>query len=270
MADFDAQVTWLKQRGPILPLPEVVDRLREGRAIPKGAVVLTFDDGLRNNVTDAYPVLLKHQVPATFFVCPGLIETGEWIWTYEVRDRLKGLTAKQLAAVATQCSGNVDSSNEQLLAWMKGQPNEVRLQTLETVRAATPDFQVTDVLRQRADLASWEELGRLDERLVTVGSHSMTHPILTSLKDEDIETELAESKRELQDRGFIKHGAGLLCYPDGRNDARVRACAQKHYDAACGTVKGLATPSDPLFAIPRIGANSPLEDVAWRLWRPGA
>lgn len=262
---LDAQLAWLKARHPILPFDEVAARLRAGKPLPDFAVVLTFDDGLRNNVMEAVPLLLKHQVPATFFVCPGLIDAGTWIWTYEVRERLKGLQAGRLRALGGACD-TIDA----LVAWMKRQPNDRRLAALENVRAATPEFKVTPAHRREYDLASWEELAALDRHLITLGSHTLSHPILSNLSDGELENELSASKQALLARGLMKEDSASFCYPDGNHDDRVLACARRHYSSACSTRKGLITAASPVLAMPRIGANSSLEDVAWRLWRPGA
>ena len=270
---FEEQLTWIKSRHTILPMGEAVNRLREGKALPDFAIVLTFDDGLRNNLTEAYPLLLKHQIPATFFVCPGVIDTGRWIWTHEMRERLKTLNKEQLGTLAAEVSGAPFPATETVLdsfvCWMKKQSNVRRQQAVDKVRAATPGFVPTEEHHRDHDLMSWAELQSLDKRLITIGSHTMSHPILPSLSDAEIEAELKDSKAALLEHDLIREPS-LLCYPDGAHDERVTASARRHYAAACSTKKGIITSGVPLFALPRIGANSRIEDVSWRLWRPGA
>ena len=58
--------------------------------------------------------------------------------------------------------------------------------------------------------------------------------------------------------------------PTRKSVCTVAAIAMAAAIAACSTTKGIVTPEVPLFALPRIGANSRIEDVSWRLWRPGA
>ncbi|MDB6121002.1 MAG: polysaccharide deacetylase [Verrucomicrobiaceae bacterium] len=269
-AALDKQIAWLKARHPIMAFHEVATSLRQGRSLPDFAIVLTFDDGLRNNLTEAYPVLLKHQAPATFFVCPALIDAGQWIWTYEVRERLKSLSQEQLRALATRCSGKACDTLDAFVSWMKKQPNAGRLEALEAVRSATSSFEITETHRREYDLASWDELAALDNRLITIGSHTLSHPILSSLAGGELDNELKGSKQALLAKGLMTEDKAFLCYPDGNHDKRVLACAERHYSAACSTRKGLIASTSPVFAMPRIGANSALEDVAWRLWRPAA
>ncbi len=267
---FEEQLLWLKDTCTILPMGEVVTLLKNKKPLPDFAAVLTFDDGLRNNLTEAHPLLVKHQVPATFFVCPGLTGTGQWIWTYEMRERLKTLGTEQLATLASRVCGSPLDSINAFVSWMKKQPNAVRQQAVEQVRNTTAGFVPSPQQRRDYDLMSWDELQSLDHRLITLGSHTMSHPILTSLTEEEIEAELKDSKEALVSRGLMEADNALICYPDGANDERVLASARRHYAGACSTRKGLINGNSPLHALPRIGANSKIEDVSWRLWRPGA
>src|ERR1043165_2230923 len=90
-AALERQLRFLRLAFPVVPLDKLAER-GKGRA----RVALTFDDGLRNNVDVAYPILQKLGLTATFFVCPGLIERGQWLWNHEARERLRSLDAHGL------------------------------------------------------------------------------------------------------------------------------------------------------------------------------
>src|SRR3954464_13175503 len=81
-------------------------------------VALTFDDGLRNNVEVAYPILRQLGLTATFFVCPGLIDRGAWLWNHEARQRLLTLDVGRLADLAA--SVGAPAEVEGFVEWMKG------------------------------------------------------------------------------------------------------------------------------------------------------
>src|SRR3982751_2264326 len=96
---------------------------------------LTFDDGLRTNVTVAYPILRKLGLSATFFVCPGLIERGEWLWNHEARERLRSLAPPALAELAEEAGG--PSGVEPMVEWMKTLAIAARREVEKQIRAAT-------------------------------------------------------------------------------------------------------------------------------------
>src|SRR5687767_10294070 len=89
--DFAAQIDYLARHFSIVPLREILARLGTREGPRPNDVALTFDDGLRNNATVAYPILRRRGVTATFFVCPGLIDAGRWLWNHAARERLGSL-----------------------------------------------------------------------------------------------------------------------------------------------------------------------------------
>ena len=80
-AEFAEQMERLKEVRPVVSMRQIADA-HHGRAeLPKGAVAVTFDDGFRNNLTQALPVLEAVGIPATLYVATGFIGTGRFIWT---------------------------------------------------------------------------------------------------------------------------------------------------------------------------------------------
>src|SRR3954470_7005783 len=89
---------------PVVPLAEMAS----GKKSSRPRVALTFDDGLRNNVEVAYPILKKLGLTATFFVCPGLIDGAQWLWNHEARQRLLTLDDSALAELAAAVGAPAD------------------------------------------------------------------------------------------------------------------------------------------------------------------
>ena len=78
---FKRQMWYLHAFGyRVLSLDDVADIFENGRPIPPRAVVLTFDDGYRNFLTQAVPVLSRYGFPAIVYVVPSLIgKKAEWL-----------------------------------------------------------------------------------------------------------------------------------------------------------------------------------------------
>src|SRR5438270_11059610 len=116
-AALERQLRLVRLAFPVVPLEDIASgRNKNGRA----RVALTFDDGLRNNVEVAYPILRKLGLTATFYVCPGLIEREQWLWNHEARQRLLTLGAGELAELASHVGA--PGEVEGFVEWMKQLP----------------------------------------------------------------------------------------------------------------------------------------------------
>jgi len=250
---FERQLRFLMRQFEIVPLAALADALESETAPLRRRVALTFDDGLRSNVEVAYPVLRRLGVPATFFVCPALVDHGRWLWNHEARQRLQRLPLK-----AEEIEAKVES--------MKRLDMADRMREEERIRAATPGFAPTAAERSDFDLASWEELRRLDPRVVTIGSHTLTHPILTSLDAVALEREVAQSRRLLETR--LGRPVELFAYPNGDQSAAVRECVRRHYRAAVSVEEGWVGPLCDPYLMPRVSVPSGALRLAWALHRP--
>ena len=66
---FSRQMRFLKEHSyNVIPLEELVVLIRGGEEIPAKTVVITLDDGYKDNFTYVFPILEKHQIPATLFL----------------------------------------------------------------------------------------------------------------------------------------------------------------------------------------------------------
>ncbi|MGC2697706.1 MAG: polysaccharide deacetylase family protein [Candidatus Angelobacter sp.] len=262
-----AQLRYLVRNFNVVSLETMVDRL----ASDAGAndLVLTFDDGLRNNLSVVYPVLRELLLPATFFVCPALIDSGKWLWNHEMRCRLQLLDMQTLSDLRIKLLAP-DPSVAGIVEWMKKLGSAQRRQTEETIRAVTSNFCPTPAQQEAYDIMDWDGLRALDPRLITVGSHTLTHPILTTLTAEETDFELRESRRWLEEK--LQRPVDFFCYPNGSYDRRAYQSARKNYRAAVSTETGALSGKDELdlHRLPRIPSGENPALTAWRLHRPDA
>ncbi|HKR96621.1 MAG TPA: polysaccharide deacetylase family protein [Candidatus Angelobacter sp.] len=264
-----AQLCYLTRNFKVVSLEAMVNRLAGNRAIGANEIVLTFDDGLRNNFTVVYPILRELQLPATFFVCPGLIGSGKWLWNHEARCRLRTLSNDALTDVRTTLLAP-DPSADGIVEWMKTLKLPKRQRAEECIRQATPAFQPTDDQCQAYDMMDWDELKSLDPGLIMIGSHTLTHPILVTLSQAEIVSELRESRRYLEQK--LDRAIDFFCYPNGAYDARVYEAVKNNYRAAVTTETGVLNGKEQLdlHRLPRIPSAENPALTAWRLHRPEA
>lgn len=263
------QLLYLARHFNVVSLEAMVDRLTNRSSPLANEIVLTFDDGLRNNLTVVYPILRELHLPATFFVCPALVESGEWLWNHEMRCRLQTQTPSELAELRLRLLAP-GTSLEGIMEWMKILPLSQRRHAERTVRQATLGFRPTARQRAAFDVMDWNDLLSLDRELITVGSHTLSHPILTGLRAQEIELEILESRLCLEQR--LQCAVDFFCYPNGAYDQRAYQLVQKTYRAAVTTESGVVDGQEglDLHRLPRIPSAESAALTAWRLHRPEA
>ena len=77
---FERQLRHLARFATVLPLEPALDALYAGETLPRRAVCLTFDDGYRDNLDLAVPLLRRYGLPATFFLVPAFLDQGRGAW----------------------------------------------------------------------------------------------------------------------------------------------------------------------------------------------
>jgi peptidoglycan/xylan/chitin deacetylase (PgdA/CDA1 family) len=263
------QLRYLARHFKVVSLESMLDRIMHGSFPLAHEIVLTFDDGLRNNLTVAYPILRGLRLPATMFVCPALVESGAWLWNHEMRCRLQPLAAPELAELRMKLL-SPGNSVDAIIEWMKTLHLQQRRTAEAIIRQATMNFQPTPAQREAFDIMNWNDLRSFDRELITVGSHTLSHPILTKLSGQEIESEILDSHRFLEQR--LERKVDFFCYPNGAYDRRAYQLVQKTYRAAVTTETGVIDGTEGLdvHRLPRIPSAESAALTAWRLHRPEA
>ena len=259
-AALERELRWLKRRFQIVPLRSIVAAAANGGTLGS-KVALTFDDGLRSNVEVAYPLLHRLAIPATFFVCPGLVDRAKWLWTHEMRRRLSRLSLEARRELAQEW--HASAGIEEFVAWMKTLDNASRRRVEARVREATPDFAPTAAEREESDLADWQQLRRLDAGIVTIGSHTLTHPILPGTPAAELEEEVRDSRRQLE--RALERPVDAFAYPNGDLDPEAEACVRRHYRAAVLDSGGWVRRGADAHRLPRLAAPTGVLRLARRI-----
>jgi len=260
-AALERELRWLKRRFNIVPLRSIANAAANGGLLGD-KVALTFDDGLRSNVEIAYPLLHRLAIPATFFVCPGLVDRAKWLWTHESRRRLSRLSVSARHELAQEW--HAPAGIEEFVAWMKTLDSAARQRVEARLREATPDFTPTAAEREEFDLADWKALRGLDPALVTIGSHTLTHPILPGTSATELEAEVRDSRRQLE--SGLQRPVDTFAYPNGDVDAAAEACVRRYYRSALKASGGWVRRGADPQRLPRLPAPPSVLRLARRIY----
>jgi len=91
--EFEQQMAYISRNYRAMALPELVRRLKAGEPLPRSTVVITFDDGFRNNYSVAAPILKRYGLPATIFLATAYVNSPKLgLWTERVDWLLQSAT----------------------------------------------------------------------------------------------------------------------------------------------------------------------------------
>ncbi len=225
--DFDQQVRFVKKNFDVIGLGDLDDLLVHRRR--HRAIMLTFDDGYLDNYELAYPVLRAHNATAVFFVTTGFLDQRNLAWWDEIAWMVNRTSR---AAMEPGCwleeslslvPANRQATIGRLLKTYKSLPVERTAPFLDFVADETGSG------RCPASVASgtwmtWDQVREMSAGGMNIGSHTVTHPVLSRVGDEQLRHELRESKARLETELAIPIES--ISYPVGQPDSFNASCWQ--------------------------------------------
>jgi len=255
---FREQLAVLRDHREIVGLCELVRRSLAAEPVERCAV-LTFDDGYRDFVDNAVPILQQAGMPATVFVATGFTE-GQFWWEQLAMLLMPGRGTRDTLAIddgsGYACSFN--NLDDPVLA----------ARAVATIghdlRAGDP-VQVTTVLGQ---IGAWASGGGNGFRpgqplttdqivalgsnpLVDIGAHTVGHGCLGDMERNEQQTEIQRSRRELE--SIVSRPVVSFSYPNGSYSEETPALVeQAGFKCACTSMEGLYRSSGDRFRMPRL------------------
>lgn len=263
---FDRHLQFLSERFTVLSLKDLLAILidKKNGTFEKPVCVITFDDGWRDFYDHAFPLLTKYNFPATVFLPTGYIGSKNKFWTdifAELLLRKQNISPdvkidseyldiiNQLHAL----NGDYEDKLEHGIAILKKLPKARINQLLDELSRT---WGVSDVFEER-DFISWSEVEEMKSSgMISFGSHTVTHEILTTVADEEVRKELVDSKDELLEKTVMDSSCQSFCYPNGDfTDKITEIVRDSGYHIAVTTKDGWNHIDGNIVALNRVGIH---------------
>jgi peptidoglycan/xylan/chitin deacetylase (PgdA/CDA1 family) len=239
---FAEQMAFLSDQRLAAPMDTLLSDLREGRCRNGGRVVVTFDDATVDTYGVAYPILRRYGVPATVFVPTGLIGTDQPLWWNRLHYLGLAAESKGIAlcdVISRRFAQRMDETPETAL-WrsLRELDSTSRAEELDAYAGA---LGVTEKKPGPGPM-SWDQLGELDRSgLITLGAHTVSHPMLSTLTNEELVSEVFDSRDALASFGSFRK---VFAYPYGDPPALCEKAKAVLRDA--GFEAGFTTATEPV------------------------
>jgi peptidoglycan/xylan/chitin deacetylase (PgdA/CDA1 family) len=196
------------------------------------ACFITFDDGYKDFLEYAYPVLKKYKVPATLFVLPYDLSNRGHIWTSLILNfvaqyppsEVKRFFSKYIPEAANYQESDLFRLNLSITRQLCSLSQDKRQPVIEALQ----EKMKADGKQIQNELLSFDELRSLDTAIVSIASHSLTHPSFKQETDERfIEHELRDSKETLERELNVKVHA--FAFPFANYNTYSLQVARQYY-----------------------------------------
>ena len=269
---FAEQMRYIKRHYRIVSLRQMIEEL-ENRNRMDQSIVVTFDDGYLGTYTEAFPVLKEYAIPTTVYLTASSVESGELAWydrlflgfqraPAEIRVSLGALTSFRL----TNFASRVDAATRVVL-YLRTLPDQERQRWCESFEKEIP----VPKAELSGSMMNWDQVREMQRAGITIGCHTMTHPVLSRLTGDALQREVADSKLLIEDRLGIQ--VDDFAFPFGK----PRDCGQIGAEVlsalglrtAMTTIHGVNEPGQNRFWLRRMvqGDEPSVAMFAYRLLR---
>jgi len=193
---FEAQLDHLFEHTRVLSVCDALSQMHESSPRSKPLVCLTFDDGYADNYEVAAPLLEARGLRGTFFITAGGVLSQKPLWYDRAATTWNSLGGQEILERFSE-RGDIDDPGfetcERWIEWLKVVPNDRRESIVATLErdandSASPCLLMTPV-----------QVRQLAERGHEIGSHTLWHPILTKMAEDERRNEIEGARQLLQD-----------------------------------------------------------------------
>jgi peptidoglycan/xylan/chitin deacetylase (PgdA/CDA1 family) len=269
---FERHLRFVTSHYRPISLAQLLACYRRNAPPPPRSIAITFDDGFANNYTVAFPLLRRFSVPFTVFLTTGLLDReGAQLWTERVK---RAIYLHPAASVTLQLEGETfacaldstatrEASARRVLQMLKRLSPQVRDRCVERIEAICGRPPLTTADRERYDFLTWAQVRDMVSAGVEFGSHTVSHPILTTVDDATLAHELRQSKEQIESRLGVECYA--FAYPNGSpadyGEREKRTLRDAGYACALSLRNSLNRQSPDLYDIDRVNIGRQFDTV---------
>ena len=252
----------VRRRGyDFIGMDEALRRLRSDN--PNPFAVLTFDDGYHDHAHYALPVMQALNVPGTFYVAPGFAERSAALWWEDIETIIAGNDTVSLdhptmgIRLETGSARQKQAAFDHIYRHVRGLPwVEARAATAELAK----NYRISSSETTDNACLDWDGVRALaSDALVTIGAHTVNHPVLAACQDGMITDELKQSRAILVNE--LQQPVRHLAYPHGdvtaAGEREFETAREIGFDSGVTTRPGLVESehAERLTALPRVSLN---------------
>ena len=214
-SSFEKHIKEIKSKYKICSIDEFVKNLK--KKTNEFMVAITFDDGYKDNLYQALPILTKHEVPASIYVTTRFLNQEVDIWWYELGEVIQNKKEINFEYQGKKFNFLLDNKKQKFLAYQnlmklfKSLKIDAQNELIEKITNTKKRKNYSDICLNSEEILMLEK-----NPLITINSHGHNHQNLKILNDEEVKYEITKSLEVLEN--LINRKVKHFAYPFGGKD----------------------------------------------------
>jgi peptidoglycan/xylan/chitin deacetylase (PgdA/CDA1 family) len=200
---FEEALKYLKKNFNVITYDQLHAHRIEGKPLPDRALHLSFDDGYVECYTLVCPLLQKHNVPCTFFITSDWIDNKGMFYRNKVGlciEKLSGLDQAEVSRYLSDINrtfGTEFKTRVDFCSWIKPmvQADSAKIEKVCEIL----NVNWAEMIQDNPFYLSSTQIKTMADEGFTLGSHTRSHPKLVQVTPEEMEVEIVESSRIIQE-----------------------------------------------------------------------
>ncbi|MBE3128780.1 MAG: polysaccharide deacetylase family protein [Actinobacteria bacterium] len=260
--NFEEQIKYLSKSYNIISTHDLAAHIKKEIPFPSNSAVITFDDGLKNNFVNAFPILQKYDAKATVFLITDYIDTLKISWSNKFYffinkiglDEFVEEFEREFPAYSNLIEKigqkNITENINFILKYKVDDNIKEKF-----IQGLYNKFRIKINKKEIKDLyLSWKEIKKMADAGISFGSHTSTHPVLSTLNYEKAKKEIVDSKQNIEAK--LNKKINLFAYPYGDKDSfdlnNKKILINYNFLCAVSTIEGFNNLNSDLYELKRI------------------
>lgn len=260
---FEMHMQWFKKNFKMVKLEDIIHQIKIGREWDKPQCAITFDDGWKDNYEYAFPILKRHNIPATIFLVGIDIEKIKpicWYIIFEAIVQSDNLPEELTSdfefdnnIVGSKINDTIEKARK-IINLLRELPYDKFIKVCNKFEKYFNDHMNYEEFRKKYETLSRKDVQEMSQYGIDFGYHSLNHFMLTKVAPDKLNNELIIPTSLSKDKSI--NFKPIFCYPDGKYNIDIIDLLQKiNYIGAVSLRKGLNDINTKCFELCRINIH---------------
>ncbi|MBA6290443.1 polysaccharide deacetylase family protein [Colwellia sp. MB3u-4] len=242
---FEKHIQFYNDTFCVISVDDLINIINKNEFIHKKYALITFDDGYIDNYSIAFPILKKYCTPAAFFIATNHLDSPGIPWW----DEIAWIIRHSKVALIKFCDWNeaIDISTGTITLNIRTILKKIKQDKMRSMEDKIKELEnicqskMTDNARDTKLFMDWEQVKEMSESRMHIGSHTLSHNILSHLSKKQQNEEIVLSKKRIEEKLGIK--VTSFAYPVGGKAAFTEdsklLVEQANYELAFSFIPGI-------------------------------